>query len=262
MGEAKDRMIPEERAMELLRMNRSLLRATIKNLEYHHHREGRKWYYSLHEITKLAEVRNRTLLSDISLPERVELLILEQRSLHRLLRNLSQFAGFTHAFWQPTDEELYAAYEKATEVMFKYGTGKIPTARKVNEFLAVASRLTEHEFYRMHQRYRNDDHPWRPFWVLCANMHHALCIRDLRNPPDDATVLRHRIMLCMDALRRSILVYCGLIRPDQDFHHTMDQALRYPDRNLRDIELGEMQSEDESIMDGPNALHSFISSDD
>ena len=257
-----DKMIPEERAMELLKMRRSHLRALVKNLEGEHKRVGNKWYYSFREITQLSQIRHRALLTDVSLPERVELLALEVQNLHRLLRNLTQFVGFAHAFWEPTDAELYAVYEKANEVVGKYGSHKAPSPGKVNEFLALATRLTEHEFYRMHQRYRNDLHPWRPFWHICLQMHHALGISHLRDVPLDSAVLQHRISLCMDALRRSILVYCGLIRPDQDFHATMNSALRYPDRCVRDMELAEMQREDPAVVDGPNALRSFVESDD
>lgn len=253
----KTRMIPEERAMEMLRMKRSLLRSLARSADLQCHRSKNSMYYSLAEIEKMAQARSRTFQDEVVLPERVELLQLEVRRLHRLMRNIAHVLGFVHAFWEPTDAELYGAYEKANALLNRYGANKAPSEHMVNTFLAVVSRLTEHEFRRMHNRYRNDAHPWRPFWQVCEQMLHALHTKSVANLDQDNSALRHRIYLCIDVLRRGIYVYCALVRPDQDFRRTMSEALNCPGQSIADIEMAQMQSEDPDFCNPSEAFARF-----
>jgi hypothetical protein len=256
------KLISEDRAMELLGWKRAKLRQQLVLFDIAPVPQGKDRYYPLDSITRLAQVTRKEFMTGVALPARVEMLTLEVRQLHRLLRNLSQMLGIAHAFWRPTDDELLGLYDKASSMVDKYNAKRPPKASMVDYWLVVIARLTAEDFHALHLLHKEDRHPWRPFWIVTSQMQHALKTHHRMPIREEEMMLVHRISLCIDALQRSVMVYIKIIAPDEDFHRIVHDALTFPDMTVQEIELQQFTAEDGRVGDPSTAAKVLMALED
>jgi len=218
----KDVLIPEKRALEVLKMRKAHLQVLVKTGFLPCYSQGGKRFYHINQIHQLARSKAQELATGMSLPERVELLAAEVRKLMRTMRNMAHILGLPHLDFDPTDDELSRLYEEASSRIDRY-TGTVhPSNQFVDNWLSVIPRLTESEFRRLSRMYPEDPHPWRVIWLLTEQMQLSLGHYHAREIDLDALTRRHRLSLALDVLRPRVLLYCSLISPHQDPRRIMD----------------------------------------